>query len=141
MGERAAGGTTERPPGWRQGWLEPRDQRTAAGWLAAVLAGAALWWRAGGGADGAWAPWERAVPLTARYELDVNTATAAELSQLPGIGPTLAARWVAARERHGPFESIEAVSRVGGIGPAKLAQIRGFLTCGSPRGDAAPGNR
>ncbi len=52
--------------------------------------------------------------------LDVNVASAAELTSLPGIGPALADRIVAAR----PFVDAADLARVRGIGPAKLARIR-----------------
>ena len=49
--------------------------------------------------------------------IDPNTATAAELDRLPGIGPSLAARIVAERGRR-PFTSVEDLTRVRGIGAA-----------------------
>ena len=59
--------------------------------------------------------------------IDVNTATEAQLEQLPGIGPTLAAAIVQERERNGPFTGIDDLTRVHGIGPGRLAQLRGFV--------------
>lgn len=56
--------------------------------------------------------------------INVNTASAAELEGLPGIGPVLAARIVADRERNGPFRSVDDLDRVAGIGPAMLARLR-----------------
>ena len=41
--------------------------------------------------------------------LDINTATAAELDELPGIGPVYSAAIVEARERGGPYETTEAL--------------------------------
>lgn len=52
--------------------------------------------------------------------LDVNTASTAELMKLPGIGPVLAERILAAR----PFKRAEHLRNVKGIGPKKYAQIR-----------------
>ena len=57
----------------------------------------------------------------------MNTATQAELEQLPGIGPTLAAAIVQERDRNGPFRSVDDLTRVHGIGPGRLAQLRGFV--------------
>lgn len=51
---------------------------------------------------------------------DVNAAPADTLRFLPGIGPKLAARIVAARDEGGPFRDLEDLQRVKGIGP-KLA--------------------
>lgn len=59
--------------------------------------------------------------------LDVNTATAAELEQLNGVGPTLAAAIVAYREEHGGFASLDELDAVSGIGEARLAAIRAQL--------------
>ena len=60
--------------------------------------------------------------------VDINTATAAALDALPGIGPATAAAIVADRESHGPFATVDDLSRVRGIGPAKLAQLRTLVT-------------
>lgn len=54
----------------------------------------------------------------------VNTASAADLQALPGVGPVLAQRIVAHRESAGPFESVEDLLDVPGIGEAKLAGLR-----------------
>ena len=60
--------------------------------------------------------------LTAR--LNVNTATAAELELLPGIGPALAGRIVDDRQANGPFKTVDDLDRVKGIGPKTLERIR-----------------
>ena len=60
--------------------------------------------------------------------LDVNAATAAELERLPGIGPVTAAAIVEHRERVGPFQSVEALGDVSGIGPVKLGRIGDLVT-------------
>ncbi len=62
--------------------------------------------------------------------LDINSATASELEELPGIGPELARRIVAYREAHGPFRSVEELLNVPGIGPATLERIRELVTVG-----------
>lgn len=59
---------------------------------------------------------------------NINSATAQELEELPGIGPTLAERIVAYRQAHGDFASIEAIQQVTGIGPACFEQIRFLIT-------------
>jgi competence protein ComEA len=59
--------------------------------------------------------------------LDVNTASAAALEALPGIGPRTAAAIVAHRDRHGPFASVDALLDVRGIGPSTLAELRPHL--------------
>jgi competence ComEA-like helix-hairpin-helix protein len=62
--------------------------------------------------------------------LDLNRATAADLQRLPGIGPGLAQRILAERERRGRFESPEALRQVMGVGPKKLAALRDLVTVG-----------
>ncbi len=60
--------------------------------------------------------------------VDPNTASAADLQKLPGIGSALAARIVALREKSGPFRTAEDLLKVNGIGPAKLAKLKPFLS-------------
>ncbi len=43
-------------------------------------------------------------PVRAQERININTAPVEELMQLPGIGPTLAARIVEHRRKHGPFK-------------------------------------
>ena len=63
-----------------------------------------------------------------QYWVDVNSATWVEWAQFEGIGETLARRIVADRENRGPFEDIDDVLRVKGIGPKKFAHMRPYLT-------------
>lgn len=60
-------------------------------------------------------------PLTER--IDVNHATAAELRNLPGIGPTLSQRIIETREQK-PFRSVDDLRRVRGIGVKTLERLR-----------------
>lgn len=62
--------------------------------------------------------------------VDLTRAGVAELDALPGIGPVLAARIVAHRERQGPFRAPEDLLAVPGIGPRLLERLRPFLTVG-----------
>ena len=57
----------------------------------------------------------------------LNAATAADLEGLPGVGPVLAQRIVAHRSDYGPFEAVEDLLDVPGIGEAKLAAIRDLV--------------
>lgn len=59
--------------------------------------------------------------------INLNTATATELVQLPHIGPKTAERIVAFRKEHGPFQRLEDLMNVKGIGEKAFAQIRPFL--------------
>jgi competence protein ComEA len=56
--------------------------------------------------------------------VNINTADAAALDALPGVGPSTAAKIVADREANGPFASPEDLGRVPGIGPKKLEQLK-----------------
>ena len=49
-------------------------------------------------------------------QVNINTATVQELSQLKGVGPAYAAKIVAYREANGPFEKSEDIMQVPGIG-------------------------
>ena len=68
------------------------------------------------------------LPQTALEILDLNHAPAAALESLPGIGQILADRIVDDREAHGPFSSVEDVTRVPGIGKGKLEQMAPYIT-------------
>jgi competence protein ComEA len=54
----------------------------------------------------------------------INAASASELEHLPGVGPVLAGRILAFRQDHGPFEEVEDLLDVPGIGESKLAAMR-----------------
>ncbi len=60
--------------------------------------------------------------------VNINTATLAELETLPGIGPTLAQRIIDYRTQHGPFQRIEDIMDVSGIGPSTFDQIQNLIT-------------
>ena len=65
--------------------------------------------------------------------IDPNLADAATLETLPGIGPARAFAIVAARERR-PFDRVEDLTRVPGIGPRTLAGLAGLIGIGEPPG-------
>ena len=62
--------------------------------------------------------------------INVNTAPAEDLDRLPGIGESRAAAIVAYREAHGPFETVEELLEVDGIGEGILGDIRDYITVG-----------
>ncbi len=64
-----------------------------------------------------------AAGAAAPFIVDVNTASVEELDQLPGVGPVLARRIVEYREQHGPFQRMDDLKQVPGIGAALLAEI------------------
>jgi len=57
----------------------------------------------------------------------LNHASVTDLEGLPGVGPVLAQRIIDHRERHGPFETVEDLLDVSGIGEAKLAGLRDYV--------------
>lgn len=63
---------------------------------------------------------------SAVQSVHINSASAGELQQLPGIGPALAQRIVETRSR-GRFSSADDLLRVPGIGKAKLAKLRNYV--------------
>lgn len=65
------------------------------------------------------------------YQLDVNQSTWLEWTLLEGIGEKLARRIVDNRETEGPFQSVDDVGRVPGIGPKTLDRIRPWLIVGA----------
>lgn len=75
---------------------------------------------------------DRAGRAGADGPLDLNRATEDELESLPGIGPRLAAAIVRWRDREGPFRRPEDLLRVPGVGPARLAAVRGRVRAGPP---------
>jgi len=60
--------------------------------------------------------------------VDLNSATAEQLDTLPGIGPSTAAKIVAYRQQHGAFHSLAELDAISGIGPAKLAELKGLVS-------------
>jgi len=59
--------------------------------------------------------------------LNINTATADQFDQLPGIGPTTAKAIVDYRTANGNFKVLEDLLKIPGIGPSTLEQIRGLV--------------
>jgi competence protein ComEA len=60
--------------------------------------------------------------------VNLNTASAAQLQELPGVGPVLAQRIVDYRERHGGFRSVDELREVTGIGEATFAELQPLVT-------------
>lgn len=112
------------------GWTATDRRLLAIAGLMAALGLSLHWWRLGGFRE--LLEIERLPESASEYRLDVNQGTWVEWAQLDGIGETLGRRIVADREANGPFRSVEEVSRVPGIGPAKLDAIRRWLVVSEP---------
>lgn len=63
------------------------------------------------------------------YAIEINQASWVEWAQLDGIGEKLARRIVEDRQSNGPFQSIDDVARVRGLGPKMIEKLRPFLKC------------
>ncbi len=60
--------------------------------------------------------------------VNVNTASAVELQYLPRVGPSLAGRILEFRETNGPFDGIDELVAVRGIGETSLEKLKPFVT-------------
>lgn len=70
--------------------------------------------------------------------VDINTADAAMLEMLPGIGATKAAAIVAYRDENGPFSTVADLGMVKGIGEATVEKLKDKITVGTPAAAEAP---
>lgn len=98
--------------------------------LVAVLLAALAVGAAGAAAAGPTTEPEPARPL---LQVDLNKASPEELAKVPGIGPVLAKRIVEFREKEGPYQRVEDVLKVRGIGEKSLERMRPHLTVGKPK--------
>lgn len=107
--------------------LRPRDRGAVMVVIGCGLALLALAWLRHGGHRGGVIDVDRATPLVAKFQVDVNRADWPELIQLPGVGQTLAERVVAERDLNGRFRSVDDLARVPGIGPRTLERMKPYL--------------
>ena len=76
-------------------------------------------------------------PPASSRTVNLNTASAAELEALPGIGESRARAIVEVREKRGGFKSVDELSEVKGIGKAALEKLRPLVSAGPRAGSAA----
>ncbi len=67
--------------------------------------------------------------LQAPPRIDINASPAHELRFLPGIGETRARDIIRYRDEHGPFESVDDLRKIEGIGPDTIRRIRPYAIC------------
>ena len=72
-----------------------------------------------------------AAPKSAASEarpIDLNTADLAALESVPGIGKSLSQRIVSFREKNGPFQSVDDLLKIQGVGEKSIQKLRPYLT-------------
>ena len=62
--------------------------------------------------------------------ININLATSQQLQMLPNIGDVLAERIVTYRSEHGPFDTVDDLTLVDGIGEKRLEVLRQYITVG-----------
>lgn len=109
---------------WRASRPLPAPSAGLTGIVATQVEGARAHGAGGDTLHGDWVPASRPPQAI----VDINRASAPELDALPGVGPVLAGRIIAHRDRHGPFRHPDELLAVRGIGPRLLAKLRPCVT-------------
>ena len=78
----------------------------------------------------------RTMPETEETRININTATESDLKTVPGIGPELARRVIAAREERGGFHFLEELKDVSGIGDKRFDSMKAYFFCPLPEAQA-----
>lgn len=118
--------------------LRRSDQGVIALLVAASLISIVAYWYMRGGARGelieieADVPESGTSPLMAAYTVDLNSADWPEFEPLPNVGERLARRIVESRETDGPFQSVDDLDRIDGIGQKTIDRLRPYLRVGNP---------
>jgi len=100
--------------------LEPGKVQDSAGIELGIVGGASP--------DGRSAGTETSTGASANGRININTATAAQLCEIPGVGATRAATIVSYRETHGAFEKPEDIMKVSGIKEGMYEKIKDSIS-------------
>ncbi|SRR5258708_26751484 len=73
--------------------------------------------------------------------VNLNTATALELQQVPGIGPATADKILQMRKSYGAFKSVDDLRAIKGIGPKRMEKMRKYITVGRAASPVKPANK
>ena len=74
---------------------------------------------------------------TSDTPVNLNTATAAQLEALPGVGPATAQRILEYRQKSGGFKKVEELMNIRGIGETSFMKLKALVTITPPRTDRA----
>ena len=69
--------------------------------------------------------------------VNLNSATAADLETLPGIGAKTAARILEYRQKNGPFKKVEELMNIRGVGEKNFLKLKPQITIGAAKADHA----
>jgi competence protein ComEA len=73
--------------------------------------------------------------------VNLNTASAADLEGLPGIGAKTAARIVEYRQKNGPFKKVEELMNVRGVGEKNFLKLKPQITVGTAKAEGNASNK
>ena len=71
-------------------------------------------------------------------QLNLNTATQAQLEALPGIGASTAQRIIEYRQKSGGFKKVEDLMNVRGVGEKSFLKLKALVTVTPVKGNPAP---
>ena len=69
--------------------------------------------------------------------ININTASAADLQRLPGIGAKTAGRVIEYRQKNGPFKKVEELMNVRGVGEKNFLKLKNQISVGAPKAEHA----
>lgn len=75
-------------------------------------------------------------PAVASSQINLNTASQAQLETLPGVGAATAKRIIEYRQKSGSFKKIEELMNVKGIGEKAFLKLKPYITVTAPAGAA-----